>query len=872
MDTARQTLGHYEILGPLGSGGMGDVYVARDPILGRKVAIKVLPERLASDRDSLSRFTQEARSASALNHPNIVTIHEIGTDLGTPFMVMEYVDGRDLRSIINEGPQPNRRAIEIAAQIADGLAAAHERGIIHRDLKPENLMMTKDGFVKILDFGLAKVIAQPADEGDRTAALNLPATNPGTILGTVGYMSPEQATGRPLDFRSDQFAFGAILYELLTGHPAFECENAIDTLSAILHDDPPPIHDYNTRAPDPLCWIIDRLLEKEPGSRYASSRDLAVELRALRDRMATQRSGLDMPKPPAFRSRQKRMIATIGAGVLAIGAFAGAGIWYARSHPAGATSATTTAAATPQKNYLAVLRFKDLTGEANGQAVVDGFAETLATRLAQFSTVQVMRPPKPDAVANETPQQAARELGANVVLTGSMMRAGDRLRVTYSVNDLRTNSSKSDLIEGSVNDLFAVQDRVADSVAASLNLGAVPAYALDPQISQQRFLEALGYLRRYDDAESVDKAISILSSLGDSATVQASLGRAYLYKFQLTHEPKWADPAAGACERALKADPQSADVHVTLGELKRQTGHADDAVKEYKQALTQNPNNADAILGLAETYYGVGDVKNAEASYLRAIELQPNYWGGYNRLGAFYAAHGRYDDSASMFKRVIDLVPNNERGYNNLGGVYLRTGRYEEAVRVSATSIQRKASGQAYSNLGTGYFFMGRYADAARAFEEATTLTPAYYSYWANLGDADRLVPEHAAQAAAAYDRAIQLASGELKMNPKEPIVNARVALCLARRGRIKEAQAHIAIALSVDPTNPRFLYNAAIVANTRGDADTAERYVRESLQRGFNKNEFMRDPEFSALRQRPIFRNLFSQSSTLIAGSKKTT
>jgi len=440
MDTARQTLGHYEILGPLGSGGMGDVYVARDPILGRKVAIKVLPERLASDRDSLSRFTQEARSASALNHPNIVTIHEIGTDLGTPFMVMEYVDGRDLRSIINEGPQPNRRAIEIAAQIADGLAAAHERGIIHRDLKPENLMMTKDGFVKILDFGLAKVIAQPADEGDRTAALNLPATNPGTILGTVGYMSPEQATGRPLDFRSDQFAFGAILYELLTGHPAFECENAIDTLSAILHDDPPPIHDYNTRAPDPLCWIIDRLLEKEPGSRYASSRDLAVELRALRDRMATQRSGLDMPKPPAFRSRQKRMMATIGAAVLAIGAFAGAGIWYARSHPAGATPATTTAAATPQKNYLAVLRFKDLTGEANGQAVVDGFAETLATRLAQFSTVQVMRPPKPDAVANETPQQAARELGANVILTGSMMRAGDRLRVTYAVNDLRTNS------------------------------------------------------------------------------------------------------------------------------------------------------------------------------------------------------------------------------------------------------------------------------------------------------------------------------------------------------------------------------------------------------------------------------------------------
>lgn len=869
MDAARQTLGHYEILGPLGSGGMGDVYVARDPILGRKVAIKVLPERLASDRDSLSRFTQEARSASALNHPNIITIHEIGTDLGTPYMVMEYVDGRDLRSIINEGPQPNRRTIEIAAQIADGLAAAHERGIIHRDLKPENLMLTKDGYVKILDFGLAKVIAQPAGEDDRTAALNLPATNPGTILGTVGYMSPEQATGRSLDFRSDQFAFGAILYELLTGHPAFESENAIDTLSAILHDDPPPVHDYNTRAPEPLCWIIDRLLEKEPGSRYASSRDLAVELRALRDRLATQRSGLDVPRPPALRARQKRLLAMIGSAVGAVAVFAGAGIWYARQHPVSATPAAATAA--QQKSYLAVLRFKDLTGDPNGQAVVDGFAETLATRLAQFASLQVMRPPKPDAVANATPQQAAQELGANVVLTGSMMRAGDRLRVTYSVTDLRTNTSKSDLIEGSINDLFAVQDRVADSVAASLSLGAVPAYALDPQVSQQRFLEALGYLRRYDDAESVDKAISILSSLGDSATVQASLGRAFLYKFQLTHEPKWADPASGACERALKADPQSADVHVTLGELKRQTGHADEAVKEYKQALTQNPNNADAILGLAETYYGTGDVKNAEAAYLRAIELQPNYWGGYNRLGAFYLAHGRYPESAKMFSRVIELVPDNERGYNNLGAVYSRMGRYEEAVRVAAASIQRKPSGQAYSNLGTAYFFLGRYADAARAYEQATSLTPSYYLFWLNLGDADRLVPQHEAQAAAAYDRSIQLALGELKMNSRDATIHSRVAVCLARRGRYAEAEQHINAALAVDSANPRFLYNAAVIAHLRGDNATTLKDLQGALQRGYNANELMRDPEFGNLHQTALFRSLLNGGSTLVAGSNKT-
>src|SRR5437762_1427170 len=551
MDSVRDKLGHYEILGPLGSGGMGDVYVARDPILGRIVAIKVLPARLATDRDSSSRFTQEARSASALNHPNIVTIHEVGTDSGTPYMVMELIDGRDLRALISDGPLPNRRAGDIAAQIAEGLAAAHEQGIIHRDLKPENVMLTKDGYIKILDFGLAKVMA-PANEGDRTAMLDLPATNPGTILGTVGYMSPEQATGRRLDFRSDQFAFGAILYELATGKPAFERENAIDTLSAILHDDPPPIRDFNARAPEPFCWIIDRLLAKEPNERYASSRDLAVELRALRDRLASQGSSLDVPKPPALRAHQKRAIAYAVAGMIAIVSVGLGGIWIAHR----TTTSAVPSPAAQQKSYLAVLRFKDLTGDPNGQAVVDGFAETLATRLAQFSTVQVMRPQKPDALADATPQKAAQELGANVVLSGTMMRNGDRLRVTYSVADLRSGSEKRDLIEGSTNDLFGVQDRVADSVASALALGgAVPAYSIDPQVSQQRYLQALGNLRRYDDAASVDKAIAILSSLGNSATVQSSLGRAYLYKFQLTHEPKWAEPARAASERALTADP-----------------------------------------------------------------------------------------------------------------------------------------------------------------------------------------------------------------------------------------------------------------------------------------------------------------------------
>ena len=290
MASFREKLGHYEIVRPIGSGGMGEVFVARDPTLGRQVAIKMLPLRLTSDRDTLSRFTQEARSASALNHPNIVTIHEVGTDGGEPFIVMEYIDGRDLRSRLAESPLSVREVLDIAVQMADGLAAAHERGIVHRDLKPENIMITRDGYVKILDFGLAKVMTTGA-EGGGTLALDTPATTPGMILGTVGYMSPEQATGKRIDFRSDLFAFGAILYELVTGEPAFDGETAIDTLSAILHFQPEPVTNTNALAPSQLADIIIMLLAKSPEDRYSSTRDLARELRLLRDRVAAEESG-----------------------------------------------------------------------------------------------------------------------------------------------------------------------------------------------------------------------------------------------------------------------------------------------------------------------------------------------------------------------------------------------------------------------------------------------------------------------------------------------------------------------------------------------------------------------------------------------------
>jgi serine/threonine protein kinase len=265
---------------------MGEVYRARDTRLNREVAIKVLPAELSSDVNRLKRFEKEAQAASALNHPNIVTIHEIERIDSSSFIVMELVQGRTLREVLADGALPLGRLLAIATQIADGLAQAHSAGIVHRDLKPENVMVTKEGLVKILDFGLAK-LEHPEFEGGQM--MQTPtvseATRPGAVMGTVGYMSPEQASGHPVDFRSDQFSFGSILYEMATGEPTFRRPTAAQTLAAIIEDQPEPIAAVNPNVPMPLRWIIEQCLAKEPGHRYFSTKDLARELARIRDRL-----------------------------------------------------------------------------------------------------------------------------------------------------------------------------------------------------------------------------------------------------------------------------------------------------------------------------------------------------------------------------------------------------------------------------------------------------------------------------------------------------------------------------------------------------------------------------------------------------------
>ena len=367
-----KSFGHYGVLERLGSGGMGEVYRAKDLKLGRDVAIKVLPEELASDPEPLRRFEQEARAASALNHPNIITIYEIGEYEGTPFIAMEHVEGETLREILAEAPLPTKKLLQIATQIAEGLAKAHAAGIVHRDLKPENLMVRSDGLVKILDFGLAKLTGPPVEIQSETETKTKLGTQVRTILGTVQYMSPEQASGRSVDHRSDQFSLGLILYEMATGKATFKRDTAAATLAAIIEGKAEPMTRLDPSLPGSFRRTVERCLLKEPEGRYASTDELAKELEQARDGVGGLLAGVWL--------RRSAMIAMVGF-VAALLAVVGLNLGEIRDRLLGGPSGI---------QSIAVLPLRNVSGDPEQEYFSDGMTEALISNLAKIGALKVI--------------------------------------------------------------------------------------------------------------------------------------------------------------------------------------------------------------------------------------------------------------------------------------------------------------------------------------------------------------------------------------------------------------------------------------------------------------------------------------------------
>jgi Flp pilus assembly protein TadD/TolB-like protein len=834
---------------------MGEVYRARDEKLGREIALKILPPDLAASTEAMRRFEQEARAASALNHPNIVTIYEIGEAGGVAFIAMELVEGQDLRALATQEPLSLKTAMRIATKVADGLAAAHDRGIVHRDLKPDNVMITPEGFVKILDFGLAKQLRSITS--DETT---IPHTTPGAVFGTVGYMSPEQATGREMDYRADQFSFGVLLYEMLTRMRPFDRESKPETMTAIIRDEVRPPSSINEAIAHDLDRIVARCLAKDPRGRYASTRDLARDLREIRDGFthgsARIHSDSLWPQP---RQRKRWMYAIGGATLVAITTI-GMVMWNRRPAPSGHIAS------------IAVMPFRDLSGTSEGRVLADGISEMVASRLSETRELRIAAPfdgaPLNDALDI---RDVAKRRGVDAVVRGSVQRERGDVRVTYALVDATSGKTiESTSATRAATELFALEDVIAEDLLRALGrtapVRATVASAVLGADDQRRYIEAVGLLRGARDEQSVDRAIasleSILRNARESGPVNALLARALLHKASLTRRPALIEQATVYAARGVALNANDPESHVTLGRLHNASGRYKEAVGSFERALSLRPDDVDATVGLGEAYSGNGRAADADRMFRQAIAKHPDNHGAFMEYGAFCYEQGRYPEAVQHFKRATELVPGFSHAFSNLGGALQAAGRYDEAEGAFQKSLAIRSTSAGWSNLGTLQFSRGRYADAVKSFEKATLLAPTDHVMWANLGDACRWAPGMRAQSVKAFERAIDTARVSLQLNPNDAYTRSVIALSLAKCGKTAEAQEEIQRALQIDPTSRLVLYKAAVIAVIRGANDTAMSWIERAIAAGYPASELDGDPELGAIRDLPSFRTAVKSHS----------
>jgi TolB-like protein len=678
---AGTTLSSYEILASLGAGGMGEVYVARDAKLDRRVAIKVLPDEMARDEGFRARFVREAKALAALSHPNILAIHDFGEAAGVFYAVTELLEGGTLADRLKAGPLPVRKALDWALQVARGLAAAHDKGIVHRDLKPANVFVTDQGAVKILDFGLAKVVT-PFESGEDSET-GVRETEAGTVLGTVAYMSPEQARGQDADQRSDLFALGAVLYEMLEGRAAFAAESAADTVSRVLKHDP----DLTGREgiPPGVGRIIARCLEKNPRERFQSARDLAFALEAL--------SGLERGS---------------GAHV-----DEGRGAGSARS--------------------IAVLSFTDMSPGKDQDYFCDGMAEEIINALTGIEGLRVAA--RSSAFRFKASERDLREVGraldVSMVLEGSVRTAGNRLRVTAQLNEVRSGYQIwSRRYDRNVEDVFATQDEIAADIVAALRpeLGdaAAPRVVRHTQNQEAYHLYLRGRhhwyarsqgalqkaLQHFQQATEKDPSYALpYVGLADLYTVQAI----YSYEPEETLRPR----AKASVERALAINEGLADAHRALGFFHLFFGwDIATAVRAFERSVELDPTSALSHIWLGFPT-GPGREEKAIAAARRAQELDPlnpyvnslacsilDFWG-----------HG--EDALREGQKALDIDPDYLVGLYLIGGVYTRLGRHDQALRLCARAVE--ISGRApffVSCLAWSQAAAGRSAEARSALAE----------------------------------------------------------------------------------------------------------------------------------------------------------
>jgi serine/threonine protein kinase/Tfp pilus assembly protein PilF len=847
-DLTGTDVGRFHISSRLGIGGMGEIYRAEDTKLKRTVALKRIVPRLHLDEGSRKRLLHEAECASRLNEAHIASIYDVVEDGEENFLVMEYVEGQTLRQKMAK-PFSIQEFLSMAEQCAAALATAHERRIVHGDIKPENIMLTPTGQVKILDFGVARVLPQQ----DETVALGAESSEGNVFGGTPSYMAPEVLLERPPDGRADIFSLGIVFYEALTGAHPFHGGSFVVTAQRILEKTPPPLRKGNPRFPAELDRIIGKMLAKDRNERYATAADLLVDLRALQHPSAER----VLPKSNATWRVPK---ITLGVAVLIV---MGALVFSLVPQARRPFEKWLGALPIPREKLVVVLPFALVNSDAQTTPFSDGLTETLTAKLSELSLtppLQVIPASEVRSKGVKTADAARSEFGATLVLQGNLQRYGDSLRINATLVDTRTHRQiRAESLTVPASDPFGVQDQIVDSAVQMLGLKVQPqqreelkARGTQVATAYDFYMQGRGYLQNYDKPENIENAIKVFDRAveldGRFALAYAGRGEAYWKMYESTKDRRWVEKSQGDCERALHLDSGNAMAHICLGTLDKGTGQYEAAATQFEGAIQKEPSSDDAYRELAEAYAQLGKFANAEETYRRAIALRPHYWASYNWLGVFYYSRAQYREAAQMFEQVAALAPDNARGLSNLGASYVSQGRYADAIPVLVRSIAIRQSGGAFSNLGNAYFYLRRYDDAARAYKQAVELRQTDFRLWRNLGDGYYWSSGKRTLAGDAYRRAVSAAEEQLQVNPKDADALGIVAVCNAMLGDKTAAFNSLENALQLSPGDPETFFRAALVHNQFGDNAPALAWLKKAVAGGISAQMVRDTPDFDHL------------------------
>jgi serine/threonine-protein kinase len=842
-----RTVSHYRILERLGGGGMGIVYRAQDTRLDRTVALKFLPMEWCQEPLLRERFSREARAASNLDHPHICTVFDIGeTPEGQLFIAMAYCPGETLKERILRGPMPIEEAVGIAIQIAEALESAHDGGIVHRDIKPANILITDRDQVRVVDFGLAKLA------GEATV------TRQGSVIGTPAYMSPEQATGTEVDGRSDLWALGVVLYEMVAGRRAFAAEHEQAILLAITTSEPTPIDTLRPEVPAELQRIIRRCLKRKPEDRYQSAGQLVADLKRFRGDSAPTEI-VTQTLPSAERARR---LSNFKRRVLPVAATAVALILAATLY---------TALHQPQTQHLLVLPFNSPGDDAQISLLCDGLFDTVTAKLSELrrfrSALSVVPTSEVRGRKIRSAEDAHRVFGVDLVVTGSVMRSGDTLRVPLELIDAaKLRQMRSRLLTTEVSAEFVLQDRVAAAIEEMLDfeLGVAEQQALSlggtsNAEAAELYLEARGHVGQEPTAVHLPRAMTLyrqaLEIDPDYADAMVQLADACEQRYQLEEDSIWLEHGANYARRAVAVAPDLPAAQLAAGHFELAHSSYRKAIDHLERAITLDPLGLRAYLNLAVAFEALGEERAAEETMARAVRTAPEDWLTYYEIGRFYY-HDRSDAerAKSYFEKVVELLPDRSVGYSSLGGCLFYLGDRDGARSQLERAVAIGSDYDAFANLATLEFYEGNFIKAAELYERALEMDDRDHTTWMGLGEARRFGGGSLSSVHEAYQGAADRVVRRLEVDPDNLGLQIDlVGLQLQLDQRVEAANTIENLPLE-EVTDPGMMFALAEIFEVLGDRAEALAWVERTLEAGYPIYVIEDYAAFDDLRSDPRF------------------